>query len=400
MSRAARRRAAKEAAFIHVDLPRRGPAAAGYIALVPGAQVPLLALQLPPGLQGAAREQVAWRQLQDQVCVTADQVEIRPYTGGISPHWTRVLVASVDLMTGWRDRLDPGCRALLPDYLALPAAADLWVLERHGDMLRARLGLEDGFSAEVDLALVMLTQRLADAEQPQPRAVLLLAGELAGELSGLLEPYDIDLVADRSALKPLGIAPPRVLGHGELSADLRIDARAARAGMRRQVLPWLAALLAGGLMVGIWAAAEGLEIRQLQREQAAVQDNIDHMVRSHFVPIGPLLDVRLQVSRALALRQAEVAAGAGRLSPLLLIRQVADVMVAAKVQPEAVKYSQAEGLVLALKVADFVTLDQLVTTLERAGIAAEPRAARVDEAGAGGIRAALHLQVKQPEAEP
>lgn len=383
--------------FIHLDAPRRGACAAGYIALAPGADAPLLTLHLPPGLQGNAREQVAWRQVQDQLGVTAKQVEMRPYKGKNSVHWSQVVLADSDLIAGWRATLMPGCRALLPDYLGLAAAADLWVLARHGDWVRARLGPDDGFSSEVDLAHSMLAQRLADADVPNPKAVLLLEeGELPG-LEALLAEHEITLVRQPSALQPLGIAAPVVLGHGELSADLRIDAHAARAGVRRQLLPWAAALLAAGLMVGIWAVGESQEIRRLQRHQAMLQQSIESLVRDHFVPSGPLLDVRLQVSRALAARQREAAAGAGRQLPLVLIRQMAGVMVGFGAQPEEVQYRPGEALILDLRLVDFAALDQLVLAFEQSGIAAEPRGARVDEAAASGIRAELHLRVQPSE---
>lgn len=391
-------RSAPEARFVHLDAPGRGPQASGYIALVPGGDAPLLALHLPAGLQGAAREQVAWRQLLDQLSVTPEQVEMRPYIRGISsPSWTRVVVANADLMAGWRALLQPGCRALLPDYLALPAAADLWVLQVQGDQLRARLGRRDGFSAELGLAELMLGQLLADADMVKPKAVLLRQGDLPQGLQQRLAEQGIPVVADIRGLKPLGIAPAVVLGHGELSVDLRRDARAARRQLRRQLRPWGAAGLAAGLMMAVWASGEVLAIRQLQRDQALLVDHTETLVRQHFVPAGPLPDLRLQVSRALAARQAQVAAGAGRLSPLLLIGQVAEVMVAQQIQPEALSYEQGEGLVLALRLVDFAALDQLVAVLDQSGIAAEPRLARVIESGteAGGIRADLHLQLKQ-----
>jgi len=383
--------------FHHLETPGRGKPMAGHVALVPGGDVPMLALQLPPGLQGNAREQVAWRQLQDQLGLTQDTAEMRPYSGADTAiGWTKVLVAATDHMQRWRGMLDPGCRALLPDYLALPAAEDLWVLALREGAVQARLGLLDGFSAEAELADLMLTQMLADEIVENPRAVLLLEGTLPG-LEELLVNHDIDLVRKSEALAELDIKAPVVLGHGELAADLRIDARAVRRQLRRQLLPWAAALLAGGLMLGIWAAGEGLKIRQMQRDRIALQSNIEALVRRYFVPTGPLLDVRLQVSRALAAQQAEVAAGAGRVSPLLLIGQVADVIAAADVQPELLHYSQIEGLVLELRLADFAALDQVMATLESAGIAAESRGARVAEDSAGGVRAELHLQVKQAE---
>lgn len=388
-----RARLVKSARFMHLDGPEDGAQIAGHIALVPGRAVPLLALHLPDGLQGGAREQVAWRQLQDQLGVTAKQVEMRPYCGGNAINsWDRVLLVAADQMQRWRHRLDPGCRALLPDYLALPAGADLWVVERQEDGVRARLGRQDGFSAEVDLALVMLQQALADPEAPRPKALLLLGGDWP-DLSALLSEENLTLLRDTKALAALGLQAPVVLGHGELAADLRIDGRAARHQLRVALRPWLAAALAGVLMAGIWAGSEAVKIRQLQRDRSAVQAHIETLARAHFVPAGPLLDLRLQVSQALAARQAEVSAGAGRVSPLLLMGQVADVLVAAGLQPDLLTYGPAAGLVLELKLADFAALDLLVAALDQSGIAADPQGARVASDGAG-VRVALHLQVK------
>jgi general secretion pathway protein L len=403
-------RTAPEIRFVHLEAPRGvsrgvapGLASGGHIALVPGEDAPLLALHLPSGLLGAAREQVAWRQVQDQLSVTPKQVEMRPYSGAnTDTSWTRVVVAGADVTAQWRVRLQPGCRALLPDYLALPAAADLWVLQVQDDQLRARLGRWDGFTAELDLAELMLAQLLADADIAQPRAVLLLRGHLSPGLQERLAEYDIPVVSEVAALARLGLPPPLVLGHGELSVDLRRDARAARRQLRRQLWPWAAALLAAGLLALVWGSGEALKIRQLQRDQARVVGHTETLVRQHFVPAGPVLDVRLQVARALTERQAQGAAGAARLSPLLLIGQVAEVMVRQQAQVEGLMYDQSQGLVMTLRLETFTALDQLVTALDQIGIAAEPRLARVlevgDETGAeadDGIRAELHLQVKQ-----
>ena len=389
------RKATGKVSFHYLEAPGRGKPTAGHIALVPGGDVPLLALQLPPGLQGAAREQVAWRQLQDQLGLTPDRAEMHPFVGSQKgASWTRALVADAAPMQRWRDRLDPGCRALLPDYLALPAAKDIWVLALRRGTVQARLGLQDGFSAEPDLAHVMLAQILADAEAPKPKAVLLLEGDLP-ELAALLEENDIDLLRKPEALASLGLPAPVVLGHGELAADLRIDARAMRRQLRRQLLPWAAALLAAALMLGLWATSEGLKIAQMQRERAAYQSNIDGLMREHFVPTGPLLDVRLQVSRALAARQATLAADTGQLSLLPLIGQVVDVIAPSQAVPEQVIYSQTEGLLLTLKLTDFAALDQVSAALEQAGIAVDRRSARVVEEAAGGVRTELQLQPKQ-----
>ncbi len=111
-----------------VPLSRSRTAPRGHVALVPGALVPLLTLDLPDRLRGQVREQVARRQVRDQLG-TQSTVEMRPFQlPGTAADWTRALVADADHLAGWRGAAGAGCRAVLPDYLALPAA-EYW---QHG----------------------------------------------------------------------------------------------------------------------------------------------------------------------------------------------------------------------------------------------------------------------------
>jgi len=399
-----RRAAASQAAlhpqpvFLHLAPNGRFPASKGTdrVLLVPGAEVPLLPVQLPAGVQGRAREQVAWRQLKDQVGVTPEGSEMRPFGGHKDGEWTRVLVVDALQMQGWRQQAGGDCRALLPDYLALPAAADLWVLETSESGLRVRLGLTDGFTAEPELAQRMLTGLLAQKQAlPQavlPRAVLLLPGDDLPWLVDMLRGADIPLLRQITAVEALGLSRPTVLAHGEMAADLRIDARAARARLRRQILPWRWPLLAAMLLAALWGSGQELEIRRMNQQTADLRREIEIVVRDHFVPSGPLLDVRAQVSRVLAARQTEVAAATGRVSPLLLLGQVADVLADSDVDPQQASYQHDSGLELELRMADFTAVDQLVGALEAAGIMVEVREARVsDQAGESGVRLRLGL---------
>jgi len=350
----------------------------GQVVLLPGAAVPLLPVTLPRRLRGAAREQVAWRQVKDQTGLTPAAVELRPYSETGGEDWQRVLLLDATQMQGWRQQAGADVRALLPDYLALPAARELWVMDRGETQIRMRLGLQDGFTAEPDLAQLMLTQMLAEAKAAEtlPKA-LLLQGTPPAWLEALLEAAKIPLVQELAALTPLGLETPKILSHGELAADLRRDPRAARQQLRRRLLPWRWPLLAGALALALWATLQITQTERLRQDTGILRGEIDTLVRDRFVPTGPLLDVRLQVARALARQQAAEVDTEAQMSPLQLLGQVADVLIAVPVQPDLVSYDSAAGMTLDLRLADFAAVDQLVAVLQSTGLAVELRDARV-----------------------
>ncbi len=79
-----------------------GRAGAGRIALVPGALAPLIALDLPEGLRGAAREQVARRQLRDLTGLGDDRLQMRPFHGPRDPAAVRQRATSSTAATSAR----------------------------------------------------------------------------------------------------------------------------------------------------------------------------------------------------------------------------------------------------------------------------------------------------------
>ena len=60
------------------------PPSGAHVAVVPGAQAPLLALELPDGLRGIARERVAQRQLVEQLSSRAEAFEMLPLLPAVS----------------------------------------------------------------------------------------------------------------------------------------------------------------------------------------------------------------------------------------------------------------------------------------------------------------------------
>lgn len=366
------------------------------VMLVPGADVPLLRLDLPTGLRGQAREQVALRQMRDEVGLSGDAIEIRPFApNDSSDTWDRVLVANASLMSQWRQMAGPECIAVLPDYLGLPAAPRLWVLSVSQGQARARLGVNDGFAVEEQLLPDLLLAALNDPRVDQPEAIL-CGDPLAAEIVELFEKKSIRLVTDAAALKALDFEVPRVLAHGERQFDLRSDPRAARARLRRQVLPWRWPLLLAILTACLWAGDRVAQTQSLQDAAQAERAEATRLARAHFITSGPILDLRTQVSRALAEQTAATASWQGRVSPLALIGQAADVVAAQKARPELLNYEPATGLNLIVRVSDFAAVDRLEAALRAAGLEATVTEAQTS-GGAEGVQADLRIRPGQPE---
>lgn len=304
---------------------------------------------------------------------------MRPFVpGGARGRWTRALVADGARLAEWRARAGPSCRAVLPDYLALPAAEGLWTIRTGADVVCARLGPDDGFSAEPGLARAMLDRAL---EERAPEAVL--AERPPEWLAGMLAARGIPLLADSAAAEARGFGPLQALSRGEMALDLRADPRAARAALRSRVLPWRWPLLAGALAAALLSAGELVRLRAVAAETARIEAETRAQVREVFVPAGPILDARVQVARALEARAGAIAAGVVAPDPVALLRRAAGTVAASGAVVEAVRYLPGDGLRVTLTLGDFAAAEALVDALGDAGLDAGLVEARVEEGGAG-----------------
>lgn len=349
---------------------------ADAVALVPGALVAVFSLDLPKGLRGEAREQVARRQLRDLIGLGHDAVQLRPFhdVQG-SDSWSRVLVAASADIEGWCMQARDGCRAVLPDYLALPTSPALWTVMGTDTGYLVRLGPQDGFSAPLTLALTLIKRALTEAEE-RPRAFLLLGTGLQ-EVEAMAEAEGIEVHKDPSAVGA------QILAHGELDFDMRRDPQAARARLRARVLPWRWPVLGALLAAGIWGTTQGVVTRRLETQTTNLNTITMELVRAHFVPIGPVLDVRVQVSRILAQLQATNALQADPISagPLNLLGRTAEVLVNGQTQLKSANYTQTAGMAIQVILPDFEALDGLIAALDLAGLNVDVAQSRASEHG-------------------
>lgn len=360
------------------------PPAGPFVALVPGAEAPLIALNLPATLKGSAREDVARRQAVDRL---GPGLDVRPARLAEAEDWSRVAVAERAQVLRWRGALGGAaarCRGLVPDYLGLPAAPGLWAVSADRDGVVARLGPADGFAAEHALAERMLILALAEARAggTPPRAVL-LSGETASAFEGVFE----GMTLARSIEDLPDSMAPQVMALGEVAVDFardpRADAEGVEARLRRTLWPVLLVII-GALG---WAGAQALAIARDRAAAAAVEAETLAAVRRDILPSGPILDLEVQVMREIERRRAAGAPVAAPEGPLAALRLAAPVLAGIEVQGVTLG---AEGLGATVRVTDFQALDALDAALAEAGVQASANRSTIDPEG--GVSATLTLE--------
>jgi len=364
-----------------------------FVAVVPGEAVPLIPLDLPGALKGAARERVARRQLRDAYGGSETGLDARPARlGPSSEMWQRMLVTQATTREDWARSVAPAgalCRAILPDFLALPAAPDLWVIEADDARIRARLGLEDGFAAEPDLGLALL-QAAFDAAPP--RAVLWQGGAQF-DVEAWLAARSLPVCHEAADLSEHGVEPPRRFAHGELALDLARDPGAERAEMHRSLRRLRLPVALAVLGFAGWIGALMMDMAALRDQSLAYRQNAERILREVMIPTGPILDIRTQVTQLIARARGAEAETETEARPLDVLRQAGAVLGDHDLTVTRVSYQPGAGLVMDLQIADFAALDALVTALNAAGT--EARVAQSVTREDSGVEAVLAMAVSQ-----
>jgi len=361
------------------DAAPQGP----HLALVPGVLAPLLPLDLPQKLRGLARQRVAERQLVEHLSKPSDAFEILPLVAKRTGQWSRVLVADAEQASAWRKALRPGCIALLPDYLALPAAPELWVLDVTAGVVSVRIGTDDGFAAEPQLALAQL-ERL-DA----PRAVLRL-GDVDPEIDEFLAGLDMPILRDLVALNDSGI---KLLRWSDAAGgiDLKNPPSATIDRLRKRIRRWRVPAVFGALAVAVWLGAVYLETQRFQSDAELAGERTQALVREYFVPSGPILDLRAQVSAVVAEAAIPAESPVASQSALTQFQIAAPVLSGGDVGLVTASYRDDTGLVVAVEAANFAALDQLIADLQSAEFVVEQLDSRAQQSG--GVLARLRLEL-------
>ncbi|PCH98384.1 MAG: hypothetical protein COB84_02150 [Rhodobacteraceae bacterium] len=359
-----------------------------FVGLVNGADAPLLPLDLPAGLKGLAREKVAQRILAGNTATSLHPFASKPH---VAP-WTHAIVVSDENVAQWRETFQVGtsrCVAILPDYLALPCAKDVWVIEVAGDQARVRLGQTDGFSADIDMVAILL------AKATPPKAVLRL-GTSAHSIDDLIAELGVPVCDSVKALAKIAPSVLPAFSNGELLFDLGKDPRAAFNAQAKTLKSWAVPVILAVLALGLWTGAELYSSAKITTQTTEIRKETVDAVRAMFVPDGPILDVKAQVTQALVARQNATSNASTLGSPLELLKATGAVINASGVTLDVASYSETTGLAVTLKLSDFAALDQVVDALKNAGFNVKiERSSSIDGGGVEAILAVLNAAKEQ-----
>lgn len=341
----------------HLDSHDPPPAKGDFVAVVAGEAAPLFPLDLPVRLRDSVRSQIARQQVETLLQDGLEGLELRvnrPAKDAASA----ALVVAADRAAGWRDSLkgnDRRVTALLPDYLVLPVVAEGWALRVAGDRLLARLGPTDGFAAPLPVALAQLRAALARKDGP-PRLVYLCDSPPPEALAALLK----DTGAEVHPGWPEGSTVP---GQEAIDFNLFRDPAADRRAVQQLVRRWRMPLISGFVGLAALAAALWIDVQRIDAAAGTQRAAATELARTAFVPSGPILNLRLQVARAVSERQATQQSPAQGAVPLDVLHAAAEVLAQSPAKVRRVSRSGGAPLRIELDVADFAALDGLVAQL-------------------------------------
>ena len=126
-----------------------------------------------------------------------------------------------------------------------------------------------------------------------------------------------------------------------------------------------------------------MAIDALRKETAQVRAATLQVVREAFVPDGPILDVRTQVSRALAEARVAASGQGDRVAVLDLMGLISDVLMAEGANPVLLDYSADEAIRVVAQVADFAAAETLAGALREAGLEVRVVESRAEESNDG-----------------
>lgn len=360
------------------EIPRRPPPRVTLI--VPGTDVVCRRVELPARTEAQARAAVGYL-LEDALAEPRDAVHFA--LKDAAPDGRRpVCAVSRPRMQEWLDALarrglDP--EAVLPDYLLLGARDGEAVAVEENGQLVVGLGPQEGFTAEIDLARLVLPDALERTGEARLRLLSDRPGELAGERGW----------GDRRVEPAPARDPETALRHmareiPKAAVNLRQGAFARRRWLGDTSRELAAAAALGGLLAIAAALMLYLEGARYARLAAEADARTEQVFRQALPGAGRVVNPAAQLASA----RLELAAGGG--SRFLELADMLGAGIAAQdgVRLESLRYLGESGELRAeLAYRNFDDLEAIRAAVgERGGRLEETSARQENGRILGGIR--------------
>lgn len=290
------------------------PADTSLTLVVPGEDVLLSSVDIPPVRQATRRRQAVRFALEDRLAQPIDELHIAigPRTpGGEFP----AAIAAHDCMEAWLAAIGeraPQVVAIVPDYLclSLPHEGEA-ALYLGGDRALVRIGPFRGFSCELSLAPALLRR----GDEDIPLHVATDGSEAAEQVITRLRDRGFTVEGATTAVPATNAASLLHAASIRPPINLLQDIYAPRSASDE----WLQPLRPGLIMLSLWVVlllgGQALEYRELAREQAQMRTFAEEQFRAAFPDVNNVNNLRLQAENEI--RQLRARQGTAGLFPLL-----------------------------------------------------------------------------------
>lgn len=167
--------------------------------IVPGTDVTLYPVQLPPGMRRARLQQAVPYALEEQLAGDIETCHFVIANKPVDGLWPVAVVAE-DLMTQWLQPFQQaGIRvlALLPDFLAIPVIEGAWHIVLLADRAVCRSNDDAGFTVERPLLTTFLTLYLAQSKKT-PQRIVVTGQESQPVVAALAEHITVPVLANET----------------------------------------------------------------------------------------------------------------------------------------------------------------------------------------------------------
>lgn len=349
------------------------------VVLVPAAQLVLLQAQVPSKNRTQLLRALPFA-LEEQF---ADDVERMHVAAGPADKDGKVAVAAVarDVMSEWLARLaDAGIRAdaLVPDVLALPAAANEWALLHESERVLVRTGRFSGWSTERDNLPILLGAALRQ-ESPETLAVSSVDDSVPQDLPDGLQTRTAQVATPALRLLSQGYVPGDAINLLQGPFQLREPT----SGRKRWALVAVLALAVIGLQLGTLL----LENHRLSEQALALQQQNESMFQQTFPDVRRVVNPRAQMEQRI--EQLRRSSARGDTSAFLdLLERSAPDLSRAGISLVTISYGNRE-LQVQLTAPDFGSLDSVQKALAERGLEAD-----LGSASAQGTRVTGRLRIR------
>ena len=325
------------------------------IALVPSSDISFRQVELPGRLTKQMLNALPYM-LEQELSSDIDKLHFAVVDK--SANQVMVAILSHDKMQmwqGWLEQAELQCQQFIPDVLTLPLAQEGWSAVQLADQWLIRQGKAQGLCIESALLPWVLMGADTDANSAASTAPQLITSysDITDMTGANWQQAELELPLQLCAQGAIANSINLLQGRYKIAPVENVAWRL-----------WRGTALVAGLAAVMIFTHQFIELKQLQQQQAALDNDIKQVYKTVFKPKTMRLNSRL-VKKQMQSRLAQLQGGGGDSGFLVTLSQLASAFQQApSIKPVTMRYDSKQGsLRILANASDFQAFDQFKTTI-------------------------------------